>query len=65
MGIWYSYRLWGGWQRAAWLTDLQDADIRADRWPEKPALWTEVGEIAARLIERGYTGKAVLRVSGA
>jgi hypothetical protein len=24
-----------------------------------------VGEIAARLIERGYTGKAVLRVSGA
>ena len=29
------------------------------------APWTEVGEIAARLIERGYTGKAVLRVSGA
>jgi len=29
------------------------------------APWTEVGEIAGRLIERGYTGKAVLRVSGA
>ena len=27
--------------------------------------WTELGEIAARLLERGYTGKAVLRVSGA
>jgi NADPH:quinone reductase-like Zn-dependent oxidoreductase len=26
------------------------------------APWTEVGEIARRLIERGYTGKAVLRV---
>src|SRR5918995_3274556 len=30
---------------------------------EVEAPWTEVGEVAARLIERGYTGKAVLRVS--
>jgi NADPH2:quinone reductase len=29
---------------------------------EVEAPWTEVGEVAARLIERGYTGKAVLRV---
>jgi len=29
---------------------------------EVQAPWTEVGEVAARLIERGYTGKAVLRV---
>lgn len=29
---------------------------------EVKAPWTEVGEIAARLIDRGYTGKAVLRV---
>jgi NADPH:quinone reductase len=27
------------------------------------APWTEVGEVARRLIERGYTGKAVLHVS--
>jgi NADPH:quinone reductase len=27
------------------------------------APWTEVGEVAARLLDRGYTGKAVLRVS--
>jgi NADPH2:quinone reductase len=26
--------------------------------------WTEVGEVAQRLLDRGYTGKAVLRVSG-
>ena len=32
---------------------------------EVQAEWTELGEIAARLIERGYTGKAVLRASGA
>jgi NADPH2:quinone reductase len=32
---------------------------------EVEAPWTEVGEVAARLIERGYTGKAVLRVGGA
>jgi NADPH2:quinone reductase len=31
---------------------------------EVQAPWTEVGEVAARLIERGYTGKAVLRVAG-
>lgn len=29
---------------------------------EVTAPWEEVGEIAARLIERGYTGKAVLRI---
>jgi len=32
---------------------------------EVEAPWTQVGEVAARLIERGYTGKAVLRVGGA
>jgi NADPH2:quinone reductase len=26
--------------------------------------WTEVGEVAQRLLDRGYTGKAVLRVTG-
>ena len=31
---------------------------------EVEAPWTEVGEVATRLIERGYTGKAVLRVGG-
>jgi NADPH:quinone reductase len=29
---------------------------------EVEAPWTEVGEVAARLIDRGYAGKAVLRV---
>jgi NADPH:quinone reductase-like Zn-dependent oxidoreductase len=29
---------------------------------EVRASWTEVGEVAARLIDRGYTGKAVLRI---
>jgi len=24
--------------------------------------WTEIGEVAARLMDRGFTGKAVLRV---
>jgi NADPH:quinone reductase-like Zn-dependent oxidoreductase len=32
---------------------------------EVRAPWAEVGEVAARLIEREYTGKAVLRVGGA
>ena len=32
---------------------------------EVEAAWTEVGEVATRLIERGYTGKAVLHVGGA
>ncbi|HEX6709513.1 MAG TPA: zinc-binding dehydrogenase [Rubrobacter sp.] len=32
---------------------------------EVEATWTEVGEVAARLIDRGYTGKAVLRVDRA
>ncbi len=31
---------------------------------EVEAPWTEVGEVATRLIERGYTGKAVLSVGG-
>lgn len=30
---------------------------------EVEAPWTELGEVAARLIDRGYTGKAVLHVS--
>lgn len=30
---------------------------------EVEAPWTEVGEVAKRLIDRGYTGKAVLRIS--
>jgi NADPH:quinone reductase len=30
---------------------------------EVEAPWTEVGEVAVRLIDRGYTGKAVLRIS--
>jgi hypothetical protein len=30
---------------------------------EAQASWTEMGEVATRLIERGYTGKAVLRVA--
>jgi NADPH2:quinone reductase len=30
---------------------------------EVEAPWTDVGEVAARLIDRGYTGKAVLHVS--
>jgi NADPH:quinone reductase len=29
---------------------------------EVVAPWTEVGEVARRLIERGYTGKAVLQI---
>ena len=41
------------------------ADGRLNPRIEVEAPWTELGEIAARLIERGYTGKAVLRVSGA
>jgi NADPH2:quinone reductase len=41
------------------------ADGRLKPRIEVEAPWTELGEIAARLIERGYTGKAVLRVSGA
>lgn len=28
------------------------------------ASWEEVGEVARRLLDRGYTGKAVLRVGG-
>jgi NADPH2:quinone reductase len=41
------------------------ADGRLKPRIEVEAPWTELGEIAARLLERGYTGKAVLRVSGA
>lgn len=29
---------------------------------EVVANWTEIGEVAARLVDRGYTGKALLRV---
>ena len=28
------------------------------------ASWEEVGEVAQRLLDRGYTGKAVLKVGG-
>jgi NADPH:quinone reductase-like Zn-dependent oxidoreductase len=38
------------------------ADGRLKPRIEVEAPWTEVGEIARRLIERGYTGKAVLRI---
>ena len=41
------------------------ADGRLKPRIEVEAPWTKLGEIAARLLERGYTGKAVLRVSGA
>ncbi|MDQ2671913.1 MAG: zinc-binding dehydrogenase, partial [Actinomycetota bacterium] len=44
---------------------LMVADGRLKPRIEVEAPWTELGEIAARLLERGYTGKAVLRVSGA
>jgi NADPH:quinone reductase len=40
------------------------ADGRLKPRIEVEAPWTELGEVAARLLERGYTGKAVLRVSG-
>ena len=39
------------------------ADGRLRPRIEVEAPWTEVGETARRLIDRGYTGKAVLRVS--
>jgi NADPH:quinone reductase len=41
------------------------ADGRLKPRIEVEVPWTELGAIAARLIERGYTGKAVLRVSDA
>jgi len=41
------------------------ADGRLKPRIEVLAPWTEVGEVATRLIERGYTGKAVLQVGGA
>ena len=41
------------------------ADGRLKPRIEVEAPWTELGEIAAQLLQRGYTGKAVLRVSGA
>ena len=41
------------------------ADGRLKPRIEVEVPWTELEEIAARLIERGYTGKAVLRVSDA
>src|SRR5919107_1742184 len=39
------------------------ADGRLKPRIDVEASWTKVGEIARRLIDRGYTGKAVLRVS--
>jgi NADPH2:quinone reductase len=39
------------------------ADGRLRPRIEVEAPWTEVGDVARRLIERGYTGKAVLHVS--
>lgn len=39
------------------------ADGRLNPRIEVEAPWTEVGEVAKRLIHRGYTGKAVLRIS--
>jgi hypothetical protein len=39
------------------------ADGRLKPRIEVEAPWTEVGEVARLLIERGYTGKAVLHVS--
>jgi NADPH:quinone reductase len=39
------------------------ADGRLRPRIEVAAPWTEIGEIARRLIDRGYAGKAVLRVS--
>lgn len=41
------------------------ADGRLRPRIEVEAPWTQVGEVAGRLIERGYTGKAVMRVGGA
>jgi NADPH:quinone reductase len=39
---------------------LQEGVLRPRIEVREP--WTEVGEVAARLIDRGYTGKAVLRI---
>jgi NADPH:quinone reductase-like Zn-dependent oxidoreductase len=44
------------------LVGLVDEDRLRPRI-EVEAPWTEVGEVAARLIDRGYTGKAVLHLS--
>nr|MBA2713813.1 zinc-binding dehydrogenase [Rubrobacteraceae bacterium] len=41
------------------------ADGRLKPHIEVETSWTEVGKVAARLIDRGYTGKAVLRVDPA
>jgi NADPH:quinone reductase len=37
-------------------------EVRLKPSIEVEAPWTDVGEVASRLIERGYTGKAVLHV---
>src|SRR5215203_7185072 len=49
----------GGLDRLACMV----ADGRLRPRIEVAAPWTEIGEIARRLIDRGYAGKAVLRVS--
>jgi len=52
---------WGGLDRLVRMV----AEGRLKPRIEVQAPWTEVAEVATRLIERGYTGKAVLRVAGA
>jgi NADPH2:quinone reductase len=39
------------------------AEGRLEPRIELEAPWTEIGEVAARLIDRDYAGKAVLHVS--
>jgi NADPH:quinone reductase-like Zn-dependent oxidoreductase len=41
---------------------VADGRLKANISVQEP--WTAVGEVAQRLLERGYTGKAVLRVAG-
>ena len=41
---------------------VADSRLKANISVREP--WTEVGEVAQRLLDRGYTGKAVLRVAG-
>ncbi len=41
---------------------LTEGRLRPNIGAEEP--WTEVGEVAQRLLDRGYTGKAVLKVGG-
>jgi NADPH:quinone reductase-like Zn-dependent oxidoreductase len=41
---------------------LEEGRLRTYVSVEAP--WTEVGDVARRLLDRGFTGKAVLRVEG-